>query len=893
MEIIFSSNFNNTCFVDYSLEKRHSSFNQQIVGELGLLNILERELGLTGKYPSDLERVTHYAAALGKHLHNEPSTFYANAFQVDDMGVAKHLLHERDVLTMIGWQDATVAEPRLNTFRAIETLFVNKHFHAGVADRWQTISNAINHDVEHLKLDIVVCDNPELMHPFFRKLFLKLKHCVRYQDLTESIKIEENNLGKIKKLLLDENAESISLAPLAEDNSFSVLHLSNNYQAAEVLCNQIKQGFQPVIINAENALLDHYLVANDIPSTGSTFTNSNPSILQLFKLVSVCLISPLNVYNLLSFLQAPYSPLPLALRSQLARLLIASPGVKGEEWNMTIATFIENSKENSDKKKIKTLEELVSLFLDFEDKDHVSVIKAKSIYSQLQSWANLQKINLCDRWSDGETMQFDVLSKLSAALLEKLMTVELSEVEGSALLKWIENIYEPASFNNRLAQKEAVSVVSTPGQLLDNASFIWWNDAYNTSIKATQHNFLLGTEIEALQKAGIELYNPEKEITTQMNNAKRAILAADNQCVLVVVEKHNGENVSPHPILSEIEARTKEFKHIHATLENIELLTSHGLNLATTSQTVLPRIKSRWSIENPSIIQPRVKESPSSIDLLIHYPFDWVWQYQAKLRRGGSFTLPEVQQLSGNIAHATTQTILELSKSDGFSLTDELIKSAYDKVILEQGLVFLLPEMRFENEQFFFKLKDAIYQLFDLIRTNQLEYEDSEMVFEKEIDKIGKVEGRVDIVLKDLSGEKVIFDLKWSRSKSKYPNLIKDGKAIQLSMYATMEASNPRTAYYVFNNQKLYSRHNFEGSNVNKIDGISEHETLEKIQNSLKFRWEELNKGELEISENEPLETIPYHIASIEQNLIPLDQYQEHKSSNGYSGLELFKGLIS
>jgi len=877
-----------------------ATVNVAYSGPMGLLNYLERELGLTGNYPDALDRANRYSAALSVHLTDDPDAFYAKAFLTDEMGVAKDLLRWRDDLVWLGWKKLAPDEQpqRLKTLALVELQFIDRYFHYGVADRWQDVLNVMPEDPAKLNLMLIFYDDPQLVHPFFRKLFKKLEACIEHQDLNKNITIEANNLGMVKNLLLGKKTDDLAFRPLSQDNSLSILQIKDNHLAADLLSNQIKQGFNPVVINADNKILDHYLTANGLPASGSELTNSNPLIIQLFKLIAVSLVSPLNVYNLLSLLQSPYSPIPKNLSRNLARLLIDKPGVDGAQWKETIENyFLEFEQQEPDPKKIEKKRAAVGLFLSFNFGTVISIERIKNVYASLKGWADQHSILEGFDHSKEEKDQFAWLSKLSDALLKKIQN-EAATVEAATLLKLIDSIYEPATFINEIIQVNSIDRVSSPAALLENPPVIWWHDCYNANIKADQHVFLFAGETAFLQMKGIDTYLPANQVKLAYEKIKRGILAASAQCVLVVVEKCNGEVTSTHPVISEVTAGFQNVHQITSVISDIASLTSHALQENLTSKIGLPQPKISWQLSNPGQLKKRDTESASSIEKLIQHPFEWVIKYQAKLNSGNSFTLPDLFTLKGNIAHATTESILTQLKNDPyFQLTNELITSQMNNKIKEEGLVFMLAERRFEYEELVRKYTHAIRSLVAIIKDNELQILNCEFKAGKDIPGIGFVEGKMDLVLTNKQGQQVIFDLKWTKNNKKYQVKLEEGKSVQLAIYYSLLDSSPKTGYFMFDNGKIYTGHDFKGENVVPVkipDELNEPGVLAKTCNSLAFRWEELAKGEIEIGDNAVVTDLPYFNATGEKNLIPLDIDKKKKIKYGdaYSGLELFKGII-
>lgn len=899
MTIHFSQYFDEGVFLGGNIEEQ-PSVNISYLGSMGLLGFLERELGLTGEYPTAFDRANKYASALDKHLIEAEDAFYAEAFKTDEMGVARDLMKWRDDLVWMGWKKMPHGNQpqRLNTLALVELYFIDRHFHYGVADRWQDVLESLIKDVKPIQIQLIIYDDPELVHPFFKKLFHQLNNCVSFKNLNDNITIDQNNLGIVKKLLLGKDPGSDKLNPLSEDTSFSILRMKDNHFAADVLANQIKQGFNPLVINNENKIFDYYLLANGLPASGSTLTNSNPLIIQLFKLVVVGLIDPLNVYNLLSLLQSPYSPIPKKLSRVLARQLIEKPGVDSLQWKDTIRNFFTDlQKDNPEDQPLKNKQEEIALFLSFNHETTIDVTRIKDVYASLKGWADKHSLLDIFGHTEEERDQFAWLSKLTGALLQKIQH-ETEPYTGTRLLKMVESIYEPASFPNEITQAGSVERVSSPGGLLANPSITWWHDCYNSVIRAEHHAFLYSGEIEFLHQHGIDTWLPANQVKIVYGKLKRGILAAESKCILVVVEKHDGEETTTHPVISEIGTGVKNINQIIANFNDIELLTKVAMEVSLTRRINLPEPKIRWQISNPGKLSKRLTESASSVEKLIQTPFEWVIQYQAKLDSGNSFTLPDLSILRGNIAHTTTESILsELKNDPDFKLTDALIEERLTTKIREEGLVFMLIERRFEHEELLRKYKYAIRSLVSIIKDNELKIIGCEQHAEKDIPGIGHVAGKLDLVLETKHGQQFIFDLKWSKNSKKYQVKLEEGKSVQLAIYHSLLGTNPKTGYFMFDNGKLYTGQHFRGGNIVPVtipQDLDEQGVLLRTLNSIAYRWNELAIGDIEIGDNTSVSDLPYFNAIGEKQLIPMEMDKKTKVKYGdvYSGLELFKGII-
>ena len=94
---------------DHQVLKKNQGLNSKYIGALGLLNILERELGLYKIFKDERERVTIYKDCL---IENKEGGFYEESLASDELNVAKQLLIYRDELILMGWNPQMGEQPR-------------------------------------------------------------------------------------------------------------------------------------------------------------------------------------------------------------------------------------------------------------------------------------------------------------------------------------------------------------------------------------------------------------------------------------------------------------------------------------------------------------------------------------------------------------------------------------------------------------------------------------------------------------------------------------------------------------------------------------------------------------------------------------------------------------
>ena len=100
---------------DQQVFKNAQGLNSKYIGALGLLNILERELGLYKIFKDEKERATIYKDCL---IENKEGRFYAESLASDELNVAKQLLTYRDELILMGWNPSNGGPAnKINRFR--------------------------------------------------------------------------------------------------------------------------------------------------------------------------------------------------------------------------------------------------------------------------------------------------------------------------------------------------------------------------------------------------------------------------------------------------------------------------------------------------------------------------------------------------------------------------------------------------------------------------------------------------------------------------------------------------------------------------------------------------------------------------------------------------------
>lgn len=909
MRVIFSQYFDQGYYLDRSNPENEALFDISICGPKGLLSILERELGLSGSFSSQAERILGYRGILEEYLKDDNDAFFAKSFNTDPVGVAGELLRWKDQLVLAGWSGAVKGiSPRLDTLAEIEN---STKLSFGVEDRWiQIILSLRNLQTPLPALTAIeVEDKKAWLHPFFIELFSALEKNgieVSYREPRESEQ-DDSNISLLKELAVkpiqskeDHGViEKVRLNP-EENKSFQVLEFRNEMQAAEFLCTQEGLCKRAVIIADSKPGLSLIQKAFRISSSGSRTGSMRPQLLQILYLGTSLMLKPLNILNLISYLQIPVHPLPIGLRSKLLKLIGDSGGVPPEKWNEILAGF--DFADPAAKKRAMVFAEISQY-----ESSSIPVSLLRDFYNGLSEWArriimgNLEQVPL----------QLQELAKLRSScklLVSNLKELNAEEINLQELEVLINQLNEPIQATLSKEQRNSTPVISHPGQLISVPDTLIWLDFYGHDVKPVYYDFLNDYEFSGLIGKKVSLWEKEKQTAVSFEVFKKGLELTGKRLVLIRVDLEKDELTREHPLHS----------WLRASLSGLEELTfrplmdwsateyiSKGLEVPDyiELQAVgLPQKRYYHNISNGNMIKLRKQESYSSLSKLVDSPFDWAFEYGAGIWPGKVLNPENTSTQFGNVAHGFIEELLKLSDKDignARIIVEDRYNELLDEMTASYGAVLLLEQYRFDYMNFSQKLFDSVNALLDLIEGEALR------VVGMEVDTRGELEfldglgfsGFIDLLLENEQGEKVILDLKYSRSDERFRSMISDGRAIQLALYKALQVSKgeivAKLGFFSLAEGRVISSYLFDTEDaINVGDAPQEEEVLESLERSVKFRLNEFSNGILEQGEGMRADELAYFEAQEENELIRLSVYDKKKNENPFSNVSPFKGEI-
>ena len=927
MRVFFSFDYKGgTAYL--GMKKQPLMMDMQVTDIGKLLDFLELRLGLHTITKSDTDRLVGYYKCVRKYMnaHKEDveNQLY-ESYTVSPLATSREMLKWRDALAVCGWNKETPAPSRrLKVLQGVEEIFEEQDY-TDISMRQQAIIERLKQRKGMMKnVTFVMPFDLELLHPVLKEIFaLAVADGAKTERLNTPAITGDSNLAKLKRLLTSQTAESMDLDP--EDNSLKIWKFKDDMEAEELLAMLGEDRFD-VTIQPNTKLTDNYLHMMGKPVTGSSVANSAPQIIQLFFTGVAMMARPLNIGAVLQWLYAPIHPLPSSFRYRLAERLARTGGwlpesieEEKDDCYHVVKNWVEGKKEAEmekpiDKKEQEARQFKASVFLpDFEggNKETMTAQKLHTFLTELAAWSRQRAVIIAQEdMDDLRITQLKRLAELCDTLKSLTDDVEpTAKVAYSEIEKHMTCLYEPSEFVQYRAQATSRYTVASPGQIAAKADTMLWAGLHDFEPMLPATDFLTPTEVDML-KDHLKLWDKDDVRKLQQQTLLMPLLFCEKQLTLVTVGTVNNELVNKHPMMVRIEQQVKN--HEELTFEpkigdeqyvDVPALTD---NARCGSDGMYTQIK------RTDLIKWKKKESPTSIDHLMQNPLDYTMESIAYISDNGQSDLSNIAMTKGNVAHAVIQHLFYIpgDTQSGYAAAikarvEANYKEVFNKVVETKGAVLLLQENAIERRQLFENLRECIDHLIDIIDKNNLHVAACEMkldgnTFGTPDDETPTMGGYADMVLARENGQHVIFDFKWTTSKSYYQGLLQKNRSSQLAIYAELlsELTEDRelpTAYFLMPIGRLYSIEDFKSywaTKLNVNEGC-EGDIINKIVAAYRYRRNEIMSGKIEMGEGMPLEELDYFTDTETYNLFPLKPDYNNdsvKEVNGFSSYNLFKG---
>lgn len=878
-----------------------TEFGNIYCGDTQLLQRLLFYAGVPYLPVANEERIACYHSSLQSKIEVD-SPFY-NSFKTDSAGMSRTILAWRDALVEVGWNVKAYAgkSAKLSFIRDIEPEAMPR----SEADYWYLLIQIANEQrILPEEFDVVVTCRETEIKPHIAHILAAQKAksiSVEYRPIVSPVTY--GNLYSIQSAILSGSKEKIVLD--TNDNiTFSYIKFSTEDEALRYVATE------PINPSAlyycsKPKRFDNTLKLLGKPTIGSSLTTGTPQIVQLFVLGNGLFEYPLNIHRIIEWLNMPISPIDRRLRNALSKELINSGGINNIEWN---AAKDESLKAIEDDKERKEIAKQYDSFLPFPKSDIVNIDAVKKFNDNLRKWASTRIAMKNFPYDDIVREQIASIESYCSTLIKMLENAP-AEFNFLDLQLWCKNIAQSSTYEQYNAEVRSHTTIVSMGDIHDTADSVIWFPAEDSGVMAYPFEMLNNAEYAEVESCGVLLYKREQH--TIINRAAMLRIVLNTKSLTIIeAEKCSGEKVTRHPLVLQLNERIDGgLKSIvqHKSLSEEYTSVDHQV-INRNEDPILIKLGKQVKLnERHESYEDEAKqaESYSSLSQLIQHPFTYVCERCAKLEDQVMPSAQDLDRTLGNVAHLIIEKVF-----DGRPVKEacDYYKAEYETIfeesVSEKGLLLRQPEYAIDLRRLKSKMKEALDKLAETIIKNGLTVDACEYEFKRakwiEAGDGVMLGSRADMLLSDKTGGKVIFDFKYSRSKSRKKE-IEENRALQLEVYRYMakkefgEGANVRVAYVHLPDVIFLTADDLDLPNEQDILKIQNERksanVISEAANSYRFRWQQLKAGKIERVEGCKVGTGEYANKQEERELFPLASYNKKvydtdKFDKGYMNLK-------
>jgi len=882
------------------LRNENSSIGEVICGPRRLVEILETRLGLKAKPKTEISRILQLVKLLEEN--NKEERFYSASFQKDPLAVAETLLQWRDSLMFCGWNGFSKGvSKRLTDLMDIHAAIVGNGI-PSLADRLTAICKALE-SRNHGLSEIVVVDPPSSLSLLWQKALGKLnaKFSLAEDGFSQQKDSGESDLCRLREAIRAAKTQKIKLrndGSVLLFNAYSEFVLA--HRAAEVI-REIGGDSHVLIASPECALLDEILIASDHSALGVQPTSLARPIPQMLMLALRLCWKPLNPLYLLEFLIHPHSPIEFRLRNELSRALIKCPGVGGPGWLTTIESVKEIYKSQFPEEAhalSARLEKDLAEWINtsrHDPQEGAPGAELATCCSRIANWAKGCIIAEEEKGNRIKASLFRTLASEAHELGEALKGIEkVSQCRLERLMRKVSGDGWPAPRVRELGHSHRVGSAAACVESFDTV--LWWNFS-EPQIPVLPH--WTSSELNDLKDNGAEIPSAAAVLSTENANSLRPLLAARKRLLLFTPRQRHAEPVVIHPLFARLQAVVEG--KLPTTDADIDVQKGRIPRIEKCACTPLQRSRRWWKLKVGNSLTARKTESFSSAEKFIYSPYAWVLDYKAALRPGvlSQFRIQSESILRGNLLHRLLELLVAgpLKGNAWEKITETDLKKNIDDrwpTLLEQeGAMFLLLGKQSEAAALIEIAKRALWSLVQQLKAARIVEASANVNFGAEFIG-GKLDGYVDLLVKNETGNSGVIDLKFGRLDEKAREL-QTNTQLQLAVYGFLHNATakewPASAYFILNSGRMLAQDKDYFPYASLISAKSDSLGLEVCWNAFVKMWNYrrslLDQGwiELTIGGTEPQNGESFPPA------VPLEHWQPRKDEDKYNDFKALTGM--
>jgi hypothetical protein len=784
----------------------HGAFGAPVVGPLGLVDLLETKLGLGGPPVAHVVRVAKFQAV----LERAGGGFWSRSLATDPWSTSRTLLDWRDQLVALGWDASQQwTAPRLADLARVSCLATDVP--PGLADRVAAVLDRLESATKPPIDSLRLIDGLTVLPSNFRRLADRLSQLgtqVRAVDVSPAAP-SSTALGRLQRWMIgDQPLEGTA------DGTVTLASCASGALAGELLGQWVAAQSSAGALIAQDGdtdLLDHGLQGSSQPRAGRSAASPLRGSLQLLLLGFKTSWRPFDPQALMELLLDEAAPLAPRASRRLASALERAPGLGGPEWRnaWTAIEEAERAQAEGDQEKLNKADERLARWRGWAEPKladpnaGMPVADAVAICDRMASWAQRRLGTSNDPlYLATSTLANDVRSALLALNRQTLPRTLIERVIEQALDRGAAN---PGAY----AEASPWRSTTHAGAIWQPVSNVAWWQFGQTREGGTRAPWA-DSERQELSAAGCPADDVALEGRAASQAWERAILNTTDCLLLVSVGLRSGDDDHQHPLAHRLAPGLDQLAD-RISLE--QALASASIQLAGVQlpraelpHHPLPVATPVWPV--PAGFQTRrdaLVESATSLEALFSCQLMWALRFVARLRPGRFRSIPDANQLLGNLAHAVAREVFPAGQPPSADTARERTMELLDTLIDELAAPLRLPELAEELTFARRRLPEAMAQLAQTLAENALTVEATETQVSGTFETILSLRGAVDLVARDANGNPVIVDLKWTRSDKSRDKELQEGRAVQLATYGALVAGSQsyRAGYFLLNQRQF------------------------------------------------------------------------------------------
>lgn len=821
-------------------------FDAAVLGPIGLVEVLEIQLGLTGPRAAHAVRVAAHASKLRAALAVEPALFFAASFALDPWDTATALLEWRDELVAAGWTGGAAGSARPDALAIVEA--AGPHLPPGIEDRLRAVCAALGEGAELTVETISLIEPRDLIPPAWARLIDALESSgIAIIAAAAASPSAAGDLSRVQNFLATGTA-----ATLEGDGSFILIEADTALTAAEALAEWLAHGSEEelagtvvVATDGDTALLDLALQARGLPALGQSAASPWRGALQVLPLAFAAAWAPFDARAMLDLLMLPRPPIGRGAARRLARALSREPGTGGVAWSTAWAGIEADLSEH--------MAERPNAEQDVADRlaawrewttgalhsrvTGMPAEEARRIATRVAQWA-----------AETDSGQHDPLlmtvAGAASALGEAIGILGLETLPALLVERMIDQVLADGAQNpDHVATAGGLRCVRHPAAVWDVAPrVIWWD--FKGSGDRVPASPWGAAEREALAAAGCRFESQAACAARIGWSSANAVHRAGERLILVSPALSAGEETVSHPLAHQLNPLSAPAgRTVRWSAERLLDEAEHhvaGRNLVRDRVAVVtpPGQRARWTLPASAQAKLAVRtESATSFERLADCQMRWMLLDVLRLSRGRIAEIPGPDQLLGNLAHEIANHVLQPGPVADTDAVLAHAEAVFDELLDAIATPLQQPEYAGELAAARARVPAALAQLARLLRQKGVSVVGTELDREGTFADGLAVNGRLDMIVEHPVQGLGVIDLKWTRSAKRRRTELAEGRALQLATYGAI--ADPAGglpvpgAYYLLSQRRLIGP---DGTFL-ADEGIEAERTIAETWTALNTTW--------------------------------------------------------